>query len=128
MLGLSIATAVRGSDEAIGALTFLVKALLRLVRVAFGAGVACAAMLLAYACGQAFSGEEGPKLAADTAAVVGRAFWWFGSLPLVAYVLFLLACLALDLFRAILILPRKLDKPAEPKKEPAEGPGGETAP
>ncbi len=40
-------------------LTFLAKALLRLVPVAFGAGVICGAMLLAYACGQAFSGDKG---------------------------------------------------------------------
>ena len=113
MLGVSIAAEARGSEEAIGVLTFLAKALLRLVPVAFGAGVICGDMLLAYACGQAFFGEKGLPFAGETAGLARASLWWFGVLPLAAYVLFLLFCLLIDLCGAILSRAAKPDESAK---------------
>jgi len=104
MLGVAVAAEVRATDEALGVLNFLARAMLRLVPVAFGAGVICGAVLLAFACGQAFSGAEGVRLAADTAEVARRCLKWFGALPLAAYLLFLLYCLLIDLCRGVLSL------------------------
>ena len=104
-LGISIAPASRASEEAIGVLTFLLKALLRAVPVAFGAGVVCGALLLAYACGQVFSGDKGIESGRRTPpGWPTTASWWFAGLPLVAYLAFLLCCLVLDLWRSVLSL------------------------
>jgi hypothetical protein len=103
-LGVSVVPVSRASEETLGVLTFLLKALLRSVSVVFGSGVICGALLLAFACGQVFKGEKGLELATDTAAVAQRSLWWFGALPLAAYVVFLLGCLLLDLWRSVLSL------------------------
>ncbi len=47
------------------------------------------------------------ELAAETAGVARGSLWWFGVLPLAAYLLFLLYCLLIDLCRAMLSLPAK---------------------
>jgi hypothetical protein len=111
-LGVSIARMSRVSEVAMGLLTFVLKALLRSVSVMFGAGVICSALLLAYSCGEVFSGDKGVELAENTAMVAGRCFCWFGTLPLIACIAFLACCLLIDLCRAILSLPAKPDKPA----------------
>lgn len=106
-LNISISPASKSAHETVGVLTFLVQVALRCVPAAFGVGVICGAILLAYACGEAFSGEKGPELAVNTARVAGRCFWWFGSLPLVGYLTLLMGCLVIGLWRAVLSLSDK---------------------
>jgi hypothetical protein len=112
-LGISIGPGGRASQEAIGVLTFLLKAFVRLAPVAFGAGVICGVLLLGYACGAALAGDKGLLHAADTAGVARASLWWSALLPPAGYVLFLLGCLVLDLCRAILGLPAGAEKWAE---------------
>jgi hypothetical protein len=103
-LGVSIAPAPRASEETIGVLTFLLKALLRSAPVAFGAGVICGALLLAFACGQTLKDVKGLEMATNTAAVAHHYLRWFGAVPLAAYLGFLLGSLILDLWRSVLSL------------------------
>jgi len=116
-LNISIGAEARAGEEAIGVLTFLLKALLRLVPVAFGAGVLYGTLMMGHACYLAFFDETG----LSTAQMIFREARWsliFSAiLPLAAYLAFLLYCLLLDLCRAVLILPAKLDKLAEKNEE-----------
>lgn len=100
---------------------FLLKAFVRIVPVAFGAGVLCGAFLMGVACSLAVAGGERLDLA-KAAATFGRAgLVGAAALPAAACLLFLLCCLVLDLCRAILGLPANLGKPAEQNQEqPAE--------
>jgi hypothetical protein len=102
----------RASEEAIGVLVFLLKVLMRSAPVALGAGVMAGALTMGYACYEAFSSPEHLLSAQITAATARATLIFSAALPLAAYLLFLLCSLALDLCRAILILPDKLDKPA----------------
>ncbi|MCD4726360.1 MAG: hypothetical protein K8R46_01770, partial [Pirellulales bacterium] len=99
-------------EEAIGIVTFLFKALMRLVPVAFGAGVICGTLLLGFACYLPFSGEGGLSVVQPTWNMAAYSLILSALLPLAAYLLFLLYYLLHDLCRAILALPSKLDIPA----------------
>ena len=124
-MNVSIAPEALPGEEALGVFMFLVKALLRLTPVAFGAGVACGTLLLGLACFQAFGGgpvtdnlgrvmlsESGAMAAAARHALISAAV-----LPLAAYLLFLLGNLLVNLLRSILSLPPKLDRLAEKRVE-----------
>lgn len=106
-LYISIRPASKSSQETVGVLAYLVQVALRSVPAAFGVGVLCGAILLAYACGEVFSGEQGLALATNTARVAGRCFWWFGGLPLMAYLALLVSCLLIGIWRAMLSLSDK---------------------
>lgn len=111
-LNISIAPETLPGGEIIGVVLFLAKSLLRLVPVAFGAGVICGTLLMAMACYYlAYAGELG----------LGNEARWLlfrsAMLPLAAYLLFLLVNLVVNLWRSILSLPGKLDKLAEGKPE-----------
>jgi hypothetical protein len=108
-----VAPQARAGEEAIGVLTFLVKAVLQLVHVAFGAGVALSLVMLGYVCSQAFSGTEGLLIVKFTEPVALMGVIYSAALPLIAYLTFLFYSLLLDLCRAVLVTPSKLDKLAE---------------
>ena len=108
-LNISIVPELHAGEEAIGVLTFLAKAFLRLVPVAFGAGVVYGTLMMGYACWLALFNGEGFFLAQGTAAVARFSLISSAALPLAAYLLFLFYCLLLDLCRAVLALPAKLD-------------------
>jgi hypothetical protein len=112
-LNVSVAPQARAGEEAIGVLTFLVKAVLQLVHVAFGAGVALSLVMLGYVCSQAFSGTEGLLIVKFTEPVALMGVIYSAALPLIAYLTFLFYSLLLDLCRAVLVTPSKLDKLAE---------------
>ncbi|MBU4272000.1 MAG: DUF4339 domain-containing protein [Planctomycetes bacterium] len=120
-LNYSIGAQSGAGEEAIGAVTFLFKALMRLVPVAFGSGVVCGVLLLGFACYLPFSGEGGLSVAQITwkTAVYGLIF--SALLPPAAYLIFLLYSLLHDLCRAILVLPSKLDTPAGKDADEVDG-------
>ena len=149
-LGLSIAPEATAGEEAIGVLSFLVKLSLRLVPVAFGVGVVWGTITLLYAAflvlappedpGKAmgFLGPDAPPpmfMSDDSsrgellkllpAQVTASTARWIligsAALPFVAYVLFLVLYLSIDLMRAVLAVPQKLDKLKEPGEGEAEG-------
>jgi hypothetical protein len=150
-LGISVASQAPAHEEAIGLLSFLLKAMLRLSPVAFGAGVVCGTLWLLCACYLLFvppGGRDavaallGPERLAlleagvDPASVgkmlevwpaqvtASRATQWiagFAALPFLAYVLFLLWYLLIDVIRAVLSMPGQLAA-AESQEQPPDEP------
>lgn len=126
-LGVSVIPQVRAGEEASGLLSFLLKALLRLSPVAFGAGVVCGTLWLCYAFYQA-SGDGKLDTAQETAFTATCWIIAFAALPFVAYVCFLLCYLLVEVIRAVLSTPGKLDVLAEGQDgETGEQPAGRRA-
>ena len=109
-----LADETSAGEEAIGVLTFLLKALLRAAPVALGAGVLAGTLMMGIACYEAFFSVDGPMAAQITAAAARIVLVSSAALPLAAYLLFLLCSLSLDLCRAILVLPGKPERPTKP--------------
>ena len=84
-------------EELIGVLTFVLKALLRLTPVAFGAGVVCGTAVIAVACFQAAVGETALPGSLATADVARRVLVASAALPLAAYLAFLFGNLVLNI-------------------------------
>jgi hypothetical protein len=103
---------LRTGEQALGVLTFSAKAFLRLTPVAFGVGVICGTLAMAYACCGAIIGSapQGFLFAYTMAVAAICSLTSFAALPLAAYLLFLLYWLLLDLCRAILSLPAQRDE------------------
>jgi hypothetical protein len=114
---LNIAVAPEGTagEEAIGAIMFVVKSLLRVAPVAFGVGVICGTLVLCAACYEAFGDEPSASvaIASEAANVLLRS----AALPLGAYLLFLMTNLVLNIWRSVLSLPAKLDRLSEKSEE-----------
>jgi hypothetical protein len=111
MVNLTIVDDVRAGDEALGILSFVAKAIVRLVPVAFGVGVIVGDVLLAWSSvalikdGDFQMGNNSIKLLCLCAC-----------LPLASYIFFAFYHLTLDLLWAILAVPRKLDEMKENRK------------
>jgi GYF domain 2 len=119
-LNISIAPETLAGEEVIGVFMFLLKALLRLTPVAFGAGVVFGAFAMGLACLEAFGGETLLPEALATAAAARHALFFSAALPLTAYLAFLLGNLVLNLWRSVLSLPGKLDVLAQKHDEQLE--------
>ncbi|MFH0953594.1 MAG: hypothetical protein V1873_04625 [Verrucomicrobiota bacterium] len=109
LLNISAASQAGAGEEAVGIIMFLMKAFLRLVPVAFGTGLVLGALRLVVDCVQLLRGRG------DVFAAIGQP----GSvsltvaaaaLPFFGYILFVLCYLHLDVIRAILAIPAKLDE------------------
>jgi hypothetical protein len=96
-------------QEAIGVITFFIKTLMKLVPILFGAAIAIGTVMLFI---------EGTRLFGD-----GAGFAWVrmndfiapniiyaALLPFLSYLFFVLCYLSIDIIRAILSIPGKLDK------------------
>ncbi|MFZ1935338.1 MAG: DUF4339 domain-containing protein [Thermoguttaceae bacterium] len=121
MLNISIAAETMAGEELIGVLTFALKALLRLTPVAFGAGVVCGTVAMAVACFLASVGGTASPGSLATADVGQRVLVSSAALPLAAYLVFLFCNLVLNLWRAVLSLPGKLDALADSGDEIGRG-------
>jgi hypothetical protein len=114
-LNISISPEPLQGGEMIGVVTFLLKALMRLAPAAFGIGVACGTLSLGCLCCVTFTR---PTIAWMNVNFVEDALILSASLPLAAYLLFLIVNLILNIWRSVLSLPQKLDKIAEkPEKQ-----------
>jgi len=139
-LGLTITSEAGAGEEAVGILSFLLKLMLRVVRVAFGVGAVWGLVLLVMACGQVFFSAGAPPAAAAAAAIgdaeallavmppaeltATLAAWLLlatAALPLAAYLMFVFGHLAIDVVRAVLSLPGKLDRAAEGREPGSQG-------
>lgn len=100
---------IRAGQEAIGVLTFLLKTLLKLAPVAFGAGVAVGTLKLAYAgyLAMAQSPHINPAVYFTEATM---SVIRYAAVPVAVYLVFLLYYLFVDVIGAVLSLPGKLDK------------------
>ena len=100
-------------EEAIGVLSFPMKAAVKMVPLVFGVGAVAGAVMLIVAIVQAFGEPEmvmdelGMKVVEPTREGM-RVTLGAGLLPLAAYLGFLGYYLALELIRAILAIPQKL--------------------
>jgi len=95
-------------QEAIGIITFFIKALMRLIPIFFGVLVVILTIMLFIA---------GIKLFGDLFKNAWRICQWYGRLiiatvllPFISYILFALFYLCIDVINAILSIPEKLDK------------------
>ncbi len=106
LLNINILPASTAGEEAIGVLTFVMKTLLRLVPIAFGVGVIVGDFQILASIIRLLRNEEFSIMGASSSAwtVLGSA-----ALPLIGYVFFVLNYLVLDVIRAILAIPEKLE-------------------
>ncbi|MDX1631504.1 MAG: DUF4339 domain-containing protein [Thermoanaerobaculia bacterium] len=95
-------------EEAIGVLMFLFKLPLRLVPLAFGAGLVVGFFASAILLWKSMTAE--PCLAQMTAIPTATGVFGVAVLPFLAWVVFLLLYLQVDILRAILVIPGKLDR------------------
>lgn len=144
-LNLTVASETGAGEEAIGILSFFVKLSLRIVPVAFGAGVVWGTLALLYACFLVFFPPEGPEKVMEfvgaerfgqmqasagvasvdkvmttwpaevTASGAEKILFGCASLPFLTYLVFLFHYLFIDVIRALLSLPGKLDTLGEAK-------------
>ena len=124
VLSLSIVSETGPAEEAIGILAFLLKSATRLVAVVFGVGVVWGtitlirASVLEFFPSRTLAAIEHPEsverlrhLPAELVAIQGlQALILFALLPLLTYLLFLFCHLQLDLLRALLSLPSRIDR------------------
>jgi hypothetical protein len=108
LANVQIVSESRPSEDALGLIGFFAKALVRIAPVVFGVGAAFGCALLIYASVQAIIDPVGAWL---NSIIATASLRWTGVFPLGAYLAYLLIYLLLDVLRAILVLPSKLEKP-----------------
>lgn len=104
-INVDVDPGVGAGEEALGILSFAIKLVVRLIPFVYGVGMIIGALALLGACfsrlgpqGYGMLGWQGSRLLLSAAAF-----------PLAGYLAFILYQLALDVLRAILVLPGKLD-------------------
>lgn len=109
LLNISVSTDATAGDEAIGAVSFFLKVLLRFVPVGFGIGAILGAIGLTIATAMLLLGGEyalrGVALAMMSAWTVAVS----ALLPFVGYIICISLFLIIDLLHSILAIPGKLD-------------------
>jgi len=105
-----ISKSTSAGQEAIGIIVFFLKGLMKLVPIFFGIGIAVGTILLFID----FIGVFGNAYRASISWRHGNSIAFqillFGLLPFLSYLFFILCYLGIDVIRAILSLPEKLDK------------------
>lgn len=96
-------------QEAIGIIVLFIKSFMRLVPILFGIGIAAGFVLLAIDAFGIFGSEY--RLLADwkRAWYTGRIIVLSGLVPFLSYIGFVIAYLAVDVIRAILATPEKIE-------------------
>ena len=117
LINVHVSTGATIGQEAIGVITFFLKALYKLTPIAFGAGVVVQTVigidgLIGVLSGSFFGLNALSLLLAPFAVML---------LPLIAYVVFISAYLLLDVWRAILAAGQVADRYRQPTAEPAAG-------
>ena len=107
LLNISIVPTTTAGAEAIGVLTFSMKALLKLVPIMFGVGLVIGVLLL---CGSLISLFRGQAVEMMVTGASGAGLVMLSEiLPLIGYLAFVIMYLQLDVILAILKVPGKLD-------------------
>ena len=101
MVNISLAEDVRAGEEAIGIMSFFVKAVVRMVPIAFGIGILMGMLGLLYGIA---SGNSTTRLLSLNLIAVSTC------LPFVCYVFFAFYHLIIDLMQAVLVRSHKIDK------------------
>lgn len=109
LVNITIQSRGSAGEEALGILSFLLKALLRLVPIAFGVGVVLGTASMTFQYVQFLAKGWYPPLAL---AVAQQSAGWVlqaGLLPFAGYVGFAVLYLVINLIRSVLQIPGKLD-------------------
>jgi len=108
LITINIVKETTAGEEAIGILTFFIKKIMKLVPIVFGLGVIIGTIMLLVSSFDLFSNEK----ILFASAKIERSYGLIicsGLLPLLSYILFVLYYLVIDIIRAILSLPKKID-------------------
>lgn len=108
-LNVEVGEEVGAGEEAIGILTFLLKLPLRLVPFLFAVGTVVGSVAGLYILFQLFSEDGFPYFAGMGPMELTTNVLGLGLVPLFVYLYFVLLYLGLDVLRAILQVPGKLD-------------------
>ncbi|MBI2190886.1 MAG: hypothetical protein HYU36_02730 [Planctomycetes bacterium] len=109
MLNISITPQATAGEEAIGMLTFVMKGILKLTPIAFGSGLIIHTLNFLLSTRRALQDGESLFEFLDQGQYSVYFIMTSASLPFVVFVLFVMYYLFVDLARAILALPGKLD-------------------
>lgn len=106
LANINVSKNTAAGEEAIGILSFIVKAVVRIVPFAFGIGAIIGSVaILVGSLAIVFKGREGIPVVNPVNFVLLCA-----CLPFASYVVFTVYHLIIDILRAILVIPGKLDK------------------
>jgi hypothetical protein len=108
-VAVSIVDETSAGQEAIGIVTFFLKGLLKLVPIFFGVGIVILTVLLFIDFIGVFGNDFKVASSWISGQMTGRSILLVGLLPLISYILFVIFYLSVDLIRAILAIPKKLD-------------------
>ncbi len=108
LITVDVVKETTAGEEAIGILTVFLKKIMKLVPILFGLGVIIGTVMLLISSFNLFSNERmffaPAKIEWSYSLIISS-----GLLPLLSYILFVLFYLIIDIIRAILSLPRKID-------------------
>jgi hypothetical protein len=115
-MAVSVLPGTPAGEEALGVFSFLLRLGLRTVPVVFGIGVVSTLAVLLYDAYRLLADKPvvGEDLSSPAVALQAIGF---AALPLAAYLLYLFYHLVLDVLRALLALPGKLDRLGRTKDE-----------
>ncbi|NUQ63023.1 MAG: DUF4339 domain-containing protein [Pirellulales bacterium] len=120
-LYVTITTTAGAGEEALGIVSFFLKIILRAVPVAFGIGAVWGTSALIYAASQVATASDKSMFGAVLDAwQAGTILFASAILPLVAYGVFLMAYLSIDILRGIISLSNLAEKPPTPDGEPGQ--------
>jgi len=109
-LNMEISEEATAGEEAIGILSFFMKGAVTLVPIAFGVGVVLGTIGLAFAGVSVLVADAAELFAAQADAMkAGTSIILAAALPFVAFVVFVVYYLTIDIIRAVLAVPHKLD-------------------
>lgn len=110
---LEIVPETSAGQEAIGIVTFFLKSFMKLVPIMFGVGIIVTTVLMFIHSFGLF--KEGMGMSFAWMRVMGdfQSIAGIALLPLIAFIIFVFVFLAIDVIRAILSIPSKLDKLAK---------------
>jgi len=100
---------ISAGQEAIGIIVLFIKGVMRLVPILFGIGIAAGFVLLAVDAFGIFGSEYGLLAAWRRGLQTGRTIVAAGLVPFLSYIGFVVAYLAVDVIRAILATPEKIE-------------------
>ncbi len=110
---LDIVSETSAGQEAIGIITFFLKSFMKLVPIMFGVGIVVSTVLMFIHSFGLF--KDGMGMSFAWMRVMGdfQSIASIALLPLIAFIIFVFVFLAIDIVRAILSIPSKLDKLAK---------------
>ena len=110
---LDVVPETSAGQEAIGIVTFFLKSFMKLIPIIFGIGIVVTTILMFIHSFGLFKEGFGMSIAWQRVSGDFQTIALVALLPLIAYIVFVFVFLAIDIVRAILSIPSKLDKLAK---------------